>query len=216
MKISQLTLKDISEIRKDSKKFELVVQENMGFLRKITNKIVENNQMDETDIIQEAVIALWKAINKYKFNQNDRSWKPTSFSTYSYTVITNHFKKLYKRFKTKNPIEHTFSQFTKEDADFCIENFIVNIDENFTENLIEKINLETEIDKEIDVIEYNMLVMKHVLCMNFKEIGREIKMDEAKVKNYFYRILKPKLDHIMRKYKTNEEEIIKAYESKAI
>lgn len=216
MKISELTLKDIGEIRKDSRKFEQVIKDNMGFLKRVTNKIVENNQMDETDILQEAIIALWKAINKYKFNQNDRSWKPTSFSTYSYTVITNHFKKLYKRFMTRNPVEHTFSQFTKDDFDFCLENFITNVDENFTENLIAKLNLEDEIDREIDSYDYNLLTMKYVLCMNFKEIAKETKYDEGKAKNYYYRILKPKIDHLKRKYKTNEEEIIKVYEQRKI
>ena len=183
------------EANKQKELKQLIFEKNIGltrhFLKKINFYDLNRYLIDTDDIISEAQIGLWKAIDKYN-NQVSR------FATFASVVISNEVgmyirkHKKHKYFKTDN------SYYDEDGKEFTIFDFMEDqsantdeiIDGKFNNELLREIlhNL-NEKEKEL-IISYYFKEMKQAeiskaLNISQSMISRKIKRLNAKIKKIY-------------------------------
>lgn len=138
----------------DKQALDKIIEQNMGIVYKLANKfyVKKSNSIDIDDLVQEGVIGLILAADKYKFNVEN----PCKFITYAVYWV---YQKIQRFVKTKNTNSET-SLYTpigeKDDAELID---LIKDEKNNIEALEEKLYIK-QLRKELDQVMDKYLTLK--------------------------------------------------------
>lgn len=212
-RIKTITNDKLKYIKNHPELFTNLLESNKGFVDGICRAFSSKNPLyDFDELYQEATIALWKSIEKYNPDREDKS----TFSTFAHKVIFNDIlqviKKQNKVIKNENYIEdyrNGSSQWednnTHKAADYKEEFFIPITSKNTTveEQVIDSIMRKTQ-DVVLSKNEREIYHMKFDLKMKLRDIAKKLKINFHTFKVIYYGSFIPKLNKINKIQTTGE------------
>jgi RNA polymerase primary sigma factor/RNA polymerase sporulation-specific sigma factor len=174
--------------RGDSQALEMIIEKNKGIIYKLVNKfyVEGSNSIDQEDLVQEGMIGLIIAANKYKFDIK----KPCKYSTYAVYWIYAKINRFITRRNTSSEISLNTPLGNKEDMELID---VLKSDNDSYENIDKKIyNKQLRDELENVMLERNTLREREILklhygwhnnsCMTLEEIGYIFEVSKENVR----------------------------------